>query len=796
LTIFIVMRLAAHSGSTRAIIALVATTLLLLTVRSASAVAVPFEVGEVVATSAPTTVSLCKTFTDPVVVCTPNLRNNSRPLVVRVDNVQSSSFDVWLQHAYYGAPVPERVWYIVMEAGAHDVGGMKCEAQKYLSTRTDQNNSWVAEQQTYLQSYTSPIVIGQVMSANDPEWSVFWSRGTSRTSPPSATRIYTGKHVGEDWITFRQNETVGFIVFEPGHYTVNGVGIDARRSSDSIRGVANGPPYSAPFLTSFATAPEVVVGSLTAMDGGDGGWMVVYGATPANTTRAYVAIDEDQWGDTDRSHTTEQVAVVAFERPLTQFLDVSSALGFDVMTTTDSTFGSGLHWGDLNADGWLDAIITGSTARMMLSNGGTSFFAIPFGGSVRRQGALLDIDNDDDLDFFAACDNSYNAETIFENDGSAGFADVSNLGFGTPTNNEGMAVADVNHDGMMDVVMFSGNGNWIGHNQGGTPVSLIGTSASSYGLNDTGDYGNGDYASSADVDDDGRVDFFYHYGNGKMFLSNGDGTYTEASRGVSVVTGNGDKFGSAWGDYDNDGDVDLFCPRYDPGNRGYLWRNDSGTFVDVTVAAGIDDMSGQRSSCWGDTDNDGDLDLYVVTHGGLDNVLYENNGDGTFSVACAGVDAPGDGHDAVFVDFDNDGDLDLAVTQEDDTNVLLENTLSSNQYLLVGLVGAGSTRTPVSANGTRIELWDATGTTMVGRRDLGVARGFGGAEPLRAHFGGVDPAQNYQLHVYFKSGVIAVNVEPQLVSTTIGATTIAQMIMVLEPEPPHLASWLEVQPIP
>lgn len=463
------------------------------------------------------------------------------------------------------------------------------------------------------------------------------------------------------------------------------------------------------------------------------------------------------------------------------YVDVTTGLGFDSQSTTHYHDGSGLHWGDLDNDGDLDAIITGnSSSRLVINNNeGSSFSVSTFGGGGRdRQGALVDLDNDGDLDFW------HRDEKFYENDGSASFSDEGNVGFSDPDNNEGVAGADVNHDGWVDILMFSQDGNWIGHHQGSSSVSIVETTSSSYGLNDSGDYGNGDYCSSGDVNNDGYLDFFYHYGTGKLFLSDGDGTYTEDSSGISVVTGNNDKIGSAWADYDNDGDLDLFVPRYDSGQRGYLWRNDNLSFTDVTTAAGITNTDGQRSCCWGDYDNDGDLDLYLVTRSGADNVLYQNQGDGTFLEVGVGAAAPGDGHDAVFVDFDNDGDLDLSVTQEDEDNVLLRNQLGGSNYLKVRVVGYGGGGTNRAAIGTRVEVWDAAGTTFIARRDVGLARGFGGGGDQWLHFGGLTATSTYTVKVYFDSVPLAspvtTSVVPQNVSTTIGSTTIPQMVTITE----------------
>ncbi|MCP3904203.1 MAG: VCBS repeat-containing protein [Planctomycetes bacterium] len=262
------------------------------------------------------------------------------------------------------------------------------------------------------------------------------------------------------------------------------------------------------------------------------------------------------------------------------------------------------------------------------------------------------------------------------------------------------------------------------------------------------------------------------------------------------MTGSSDLFGSAWGDYDNDGDPDLYVPRYDAGSRGYLWRNDAGTFTDVTVAAGISDTSGQRSACWGDVDNDGDLDLYIVMHSGTTDTLYENQGDGTFAVS-ASAGATGDGHDAVFVDYDNDGDLDIAVSRQSGTCALLQNGTNDTNYLKVRAIGYGRRGSNKAAVGVRVDVYTADGLTLLGRRDLGVARGFGGTEPLWAHFGGLTNSVTYKVKVHFASGVQEVDVVPSSTSTTIGATVISQMVTVTEPIPPYsVTNWQEVDPAP
>jgi enediyne biosynthesis protein E4 len=126
--------------------------------------------------------------------------------------------------------------------------------------------------------------------------------------------------------------------------------------------------------------------------------------------------------------------------------------------------------------------------------------------------------------------------------------------------------------------------------------------------------------------------------------------------------------GVAVGDYDNDGDDDIYFvngrPQYDQPNEHYqnaLFRNDAGVFTDTTTSAGVGDMGFGMCAIFGDIDNDGWLDLFVGNYG--KNVLYKNNGDGTFheATAACGLENNQYAASACFVDVDNDGDLDLFV---------------------------------------------------------------------------------------------------------------------------------------
>lgn len=157
-----------------------------------------------------------------------------------------------------------------------------------------------------------------------------------------------------------------------------------------------------------------------------------------------------------------------------------------------------------------------------------------------------------------------------------------------------------------------------------------------------------------------------------------------------VMTG-----GAAVADFDKDGWIDLLVTRYD--NTDTLFRNlGNGTFESISEAAGIDVVAPSNGAAWGDLDNDGDPDLYLSVAGEsgepLRNLLYVNQGDGTFSEEAvswgADLEAPNwhSGFSVAFGDYDLDGCLDLhtsqwAVLGRENRSVLLRNTGPSGGFV-------------------------------------------------------------------------------------------------------------------
>ena len=249
-----------------------------------------------------------------VVVAVANYDDTSGPVAVRIQNASGSSFDVRVDAAGGATPSGLDVHYMVVEEGVYTVAqdGVKMEAVKYLSTVTDENNSWTGQPQTYSNTYTSPVVLGQVMTYADPMFSTFWCFGSSRTAPPNGSNLNTGKSVAEDPDNTRADETVGYIVIETGSGTINGIDYTTALGGDSIRGITSSPPYD--YSISGLSSPDVAIATLAAMDGNNGGWALLYGSNPLTSTTLGLAIDEDQAGDSERSHTTEQVGYIVFDQ--------------------------------------------------------------------------------------------------------------------------------------------------------------------------------------------------------------------------------------------------------------------------------------------------------------------------------------------------------------------------------------------------------------------------------------------------------------------------------------------------
>ena len=263
-----------------------------------------------------TTVDLGKNYNSAVIVATPIYADSTQvPVVTRIRNASGSSFDLKLDRADgLTADVTCDVSVIAVEEGVYTLAtdGVQMEAVKFTSTITAENNSWNAEARTYQNSYTTPVVVGQVMSANDANWSTFWSMGSSRLNPADASNLNVGKHVAEDTNTTRANETIGYIVIESGNGTINGVVYTAAVGTDIVRNYENSASGYSYSLTGLTSASAAALSS-AAMDGADGAWPVLNGVDALSSTTLKLIVDEDQLKDSERKHATEQINYIIFE---------------------------------------------------------------------------------------------------------------------------------------------------------------------------------------------------------------------------------------------------------------------------------------------------------------------------------------------------------------------------------------------------------------------------------------------------------------------------------------------------
>ena len=158
-----------------------------------------------------------------------------------------------------------------------------------------------------------------------------------------------------------------------------------------------------------------------------------------------------------------------------------------------------------------------------------------------------------------------------------------------------------------------------------------------------------------------------------LLRNGGDGTFSDVTESAGLAKPAYPSQSAAWADYDNDGDLDLFSCNESMREAGaestalmfpsQLFRNVGGRqFEDVAQDAGVQNWRYCKGSAWGDYNNDGDPDLYISNFG-EDNRLYRNNGDGTFSDVAAelGITAPSDSFATWFWDYNNDGWLDIFV---------------------------------------------------------------------------------------------------------------------------------------
>jgi len=263
-----------------------------------------------------TLVQLATRYKSLVATCTIQQTNNTVPQVVRMRTVAVDRFEIRLQNSEGAALLGEKVYCLAAEEGNWKLSdGRKFEAHKYQSTRVDRAASWVGELRSFGQSYVSPVVLGQVMSYNDARWSVFWSRGSSAKTPAIASMLYTGYMIGEDLVTTRLSETIGYMVIESGSGTASGILYEAKLGADTVRGWDNNTTGYTYTLSRSYPGPRLAIVSQSGMGGADGSFASIRGAAGLTATTVRLVADEDNIKDTERNHGTERMGYFVIDQP-------------------------------------------------------------------------------------------------------------------------------------------------------------------------------------------------------------------------------------------------------------------------------------------------------------------------------------------------------------------------------------------------------------------------------------------------------------------------------------------------
>lgn len=296
-------------------------------------------------------------------------------------------------------------------------------------------------------------------------------------------------------------------------------------------------------------------------------------------------------------------------------------------------------------------------------------------------------------------------------------------------NNDGHLDAFSCHDVDANVAFINNGAGQLVHTQGG-----YGTTCGNYG------------SIFTDIDNDGYMDLFVAKcgcdPTDLLMLNNGTGSFTNVAPSLGLADGH-QSWSSAWGDFDNDGDMDVLIGSSSGAVHKLLYNNGDGTFTNAPPGNGMDSWT-VTSIEWTahDFNNDGWID---ILGGGA---IHYNNGDGTFS---HDPNAPAN---HAIGDLNNDGFLDIATG-----NGYRRNEGNSNNWIRINPQGTISNR---DAIGARVTITSALGTQI---RDIRSGDGFRYMSFIGAHFGLGEDTQVDEVSIRWPNGAVEVIKNPAINTT-------------------------------
>ncbi len=447
---------------------------------------------------------------------------------------------------------------------------------------------------------------------------------------------------------------------------------------------------------------------------------------------------------------------------------------------------------DVNGDGLDDVFISnglqgGQNNELYLNLGNGVFEAVQndpivLDHSPSDGATFADTDNDGDLDAYMV--TWYGALNFFyRNGGNGNFTHLPNAVTGaTGTYSETAAFGDYDNDGLVDVYITNSGGDdlrdFLYRNTGNNGFEKINATV----LNENTASRS---ANWADYDNDGDLDLFVtresqHINN--LFRNNGNGGFVKVSNDpatsevLSSIT-------ASWGDVNNDGLLDLFVGNsgnFAPENNRLFINNGNGGFTTAAQGAINTDGGCSFGSAFADYDNDGDLDLFVANgfcSGTINNFLYQNDGTGVFTRDLTSLPSylTPCSFGAAWGDLNDDGFQDLVIANckrnsaaAQPNHSVFINGDNGNNWLKIKLIGVNSNQ---AAIGAQIRVKAAiNGQSVTQLREISAQSGYCGQNSLTAHFGFGAATQIDSIEIRWPSGL----------QQLLGNTAVNQTITVVE----------------